>query len=133
MTAEAMRKHQVRDVYDLQSVFAFEYLSRGLGLVDSGWNSVLQDAIDSTLDQATSPPYTYPINYASTAVVFGQQVGIAANNLVYSDSLEAARDMLKSIVDGAEKKNRVVNEWAEMMAKSQIKAMPWIPLLLLGD
>lgn len=131
LTYSELQKHQIRDVFDLQSVFAFEYLSRGLALVESDWTSVLQDALDSTLDQATSPPYAYPINYASTAVVFGQQVGIGANNLVYSDSLNAARDMLISIIDEAEKKNETINQWAVMMANSQRKAMPWIPLLLL--
>ncbi len=118
MTETLLGDHEVRDVFDLQSVFASEYLNRGLDLVKPNWLDVFTDLVDSTLEQAASPPYAYPINYASTAVVYGKQVGLELNNIVYHAQIKAAQEMVLYITDASEKKNVAMNQWAVMFANS---------------
>jgi photosystem II stability/assembly factor-like uncharacterized protein len=119
LDADELARTEPRAVYDLLMAFNIDYLNRGLTMISStkkSWGNVIESGLEATVSQATSPPWALPINYSSTAMLFGAEMGKAAIHLIHGRGVNELKSMLDSLQKEAGKKNKALNEWAEMLA-----------------
>ena len=114
-TDSILAHHEVHDVFDLMTCFQFEYLNRGIALLDSNWYGFISSALDATLTTLKCGPNLYWLYYSSTALSFGKEIGKATAAHIYGDDMNAVKAVLERLVEDSQMRNIALNQWHELI------------------
>jgi Leucine-rich repeat (LRR) protein len=114
---EQLSSSEVHDIYALLNNFMLDYYSEAIAFSDSDWESVLESAVQGTV-QTLIQPQLYAVHFSGTALKFGGELGRSISTGLYPNEVEGLKHDYSSYVSNASKVNRYVTEWALLIAQS---------------